>query len=44
MKMKAVRKELREIMCREIEFHLFRGHLFFFVVVKGKKVNARCPH
>lgn len=31
MKMKAERKELREIMCREIEFHLFGGHLFSFL-------------
>lgn len=54
MKMKAERKELREIMCREIEFHLFGGHLFsfifflfsllIFVVPKGKEVNAKCPH
>lgn len=44
MKMKAVRKELREIMCREIEFHLLRGHLFLFLLLLKERKLMQNVH
>lgn len=39
MKMKARRREQGGIMCREIEFHLFRGHLLTFPFFPGNETN-----
>ncbi len=39
MKMKARRREQGRIMCREIEFHLFGGHLLTFPFFPGNETN-----